>query len=128
MKIIVTVISLIFCAIILFFSFMGENLYYSTKPEVEIERPMRVNGLVLLPETAVFHGEDGDYIFTVESMQGFSTEIMTVTKIPLISCVPDETGYFGDEYVAVEADGYQNTPTVVWASEEPTDGGRVVEK
>ncbi len=128
MKKIVTVVSLIFCGIIVFFSVMGEKLYYSTKPEVEVERPMRVNGMVLLPESAVFHQADGDYIFTVESEQGFSTEILTVTKIPLISCKPDETGYFGDEYVSVEAEGYQNAPTVVWASREPKDGEKVVEK
>ncbi len=128
MKRIVTIVSLIFCAIILFFSVMGEKLYYSTKPKVEIERPMRVNGMVLLPESAVFHQADGDYIFTVESEQGFSTEILTVTKIPLISCNPDETGYFGDECVSVEAEGYGNAPTVVWASREPKDGEKVVEK
>lgn len=128
MKRIVTIVSLIFCGIILFFSFKGEDLYYSTKPEVEIERPIRFNGMILLPETAVFHEADGDYIFTVESEQGFSTEILTVTKIRLTSCNPDETGYFGDGYVFVEAEEYQNAPTVVWASEWLKDGQRVVER
>lgn len=127
MRRIVTIVSLIFCGIIVFFSIMGENLYYSTKPKVEIERPTRVNGMILLPETAVFHEADGDYIFTVESEQGFSTEILTVTKIRLTSCEPDETGYFGDGYVFVEAEGYSNAPTVVWASDELHDGQRVIE-
>ncbi len=124
----VIVFALIFCAIILFFSFMGENLYYSTKPKVEVDRPIWVNGSIILPETAVFHEDDGDYIFTVESEQGFSAELLTVTKIPLISCVPDEMGFFGEGYVLVEAEGYQNAPTVVWASEELKDGERVVEE
>lgn len=128
MKRIVTIVSLIFCAIILFFSFMGEKLYYSTKPNVEVERPIRVNGMVLLPETAIFHEDDGDYIFTVESEQGFSTEILTVTKVRLTSCQPDDMGYFGEGYVAVEAEGYQSAPTVVWASEGLEDGEKVVEK
>lgn len=128
MKRIVTIVSLIFCAIILFFSFMGEKLYYSTKPNVEVERPIRVNGMVLLPETAIFHEDDGDYIFTVESEQGFSTEILTVTKVRLTSCHPDDMGYFGEGYTAVEAEGYQSAPTVVWASEGLEDGEKVVEK
>ena len=128
MKRIVTIVSLIFCAIILFFSFMGEKLYYSTKPNVEVERPIRVNGMVLLPETAIFHEDNGDYIFTVESEQGFSTEILTVTKVRLTSCQPDDMGYFGEGYVAVEAEGYQSAPTVVWASEGLEDGEKVVEK
>lgn len=124
----VTVVSLIFCAIILFFSFMGEKLYYSTKPEVEVERPIRVNGCIILPDTAVFHEADGDYIFTVGSVQGFSVEILTVTKIRLTSCKPDDMGYFGEGYVLVEAEEYQNAPTVVWASEGLKDGERVVEE
>lgn len=128
MKRIVTIVSLIFCAIILFFSFMGEKLYYSTKPNVEVERPIRVNGMVLLPETAIFHEDDGDYIFTVENEQGFSTEILTVTKVRLTSCQPDDMGYSGEGYVAVEAEGYQSAPTVVWASEGLEDGEKVVEK
>lgn len=128
MKKVVTVVSLIFCAIILFFSIMGERLYYSTKPNVEIDRPMRVNGMVLLPESAVFHEADGDYIYTVESEQGFSTEILTVTKIRLISCEPDDKGYFGDGYVSVEAEDYRNAPTVIWASKALKDGEKVVEK
>lgn len=128
MKRIVTIVSLIFCAIILFFSVKGEDLYYSTKPKVEIERPIRVNGSIILPDTAVFHEADGDYIFTVESEQGFSTEILTVTKIRLTSCEPDDMGYFGEGYVLVEAENYQNAPTVIWSSEGLRDGQRVTDK
>lgn len=127
MKKAVTVLSIIFCGIILFFSVMGERLYYSTKPKVEIDRPIRINEMILLPETAVFHEPDGDYIFAVDSEQGFSTEILTVTKIRLSRCEPDETGYFGEGYVIVESEEYSNAPTVVWASEELKDGQRVTE-
>lgn len=127
MKKAVTVLSIIFCGIILFFSVMGERLYYSTKPKVEIDRPIRINEMILLPETAVFHEPDGDYIFAVDSEQGFSTEILTVTKIRLSRCEPDETGYFGEGYVIVESEEYSNSPTVIWASEELKDGQRVTE-
>ena len=108
MKKLVTAASVVFCAIIIFFSFFGEKLYYSTKPQVELDRPLRVND-------------------TVESEQGFSAEILTVTRIPLTRCEPDETGYFGDGYVLIEAEGYSSEPTVIWASEALEDGQRVVE-
>ncbi len=127
MKKAVPVLSILFCAIILFFSFFGEKLYYSTKPQVELDRPLRVNDMVLLPGGAVFHEADGDCIYTVEGEQGFSTEILTVTKVRLTRCEPDETGYFGDGYVLVEAEGYSSAPTVIWASEALKDGQRVVE-
>ena len=127
MKKLVTAASVVFCAIIIFFSFFGEKLYYSTKPQVELDRPLRVNDMVLLPEGAVFHEPDGDCIYTVGSEQGFSTEILTVTRIRLIRCEPDETGYFGDGYVLIEAEGYSSEPTVIWASEALEDGQRVVE-
>ena len=127
MKKAITAISIIFCVIIIFFSFFGEKLYYSTKPKVELDRPLRINDLILLPESAIFSEADGDYIFTVESEEGFSTEILTVTKVRLTRCEPDETGYFGDGYVMVEAEDYSNAPTVIRASKPLKDGQRVTE-
>lgn len=127
MKRVVTIVSLLFCGVIVFFSIMGERLYYLTKPTVELDRPIRVNDMALLPETAVLHDDDGDYIFTATAETGFSTEILTVTKIPLTSCLPDEIGYLGEGYVFVEAEGYRNDLTVYKASKELKDGMRVVE-
>ena len=128
MKKAVTAASVIFCAMIIFFTFFGEKLYYSTKPKVELERPLRMNDMILLPESAIFSEPDGDYIFTVESEKGFSAEILTVTKLRLIRCEPDESGYFGDGYVAVEAEGYSSAPTVVYSSKPLKDGQRVIEE
>lgn len=128
MKKAVTVLSIVFCAIILFFSVMGERLYYLTKPQVEIDRPIRVNDLIILPEAAVFHEADGDYIFTFESEQGFSVRILTVTKLRLERCKADETGMFGDGYVSVSAEGYSNAPTVVKSDRALKDGQRVTEE
>lgn len=127
MKKAITAISIIFCVIIIFFSFFGEKLYYSTKPKVELDRPLRINDLILLPESAIFSEADGDYIFTVESEEGFSTEILTVTKVRLTRCEPDESSYFGDGYVMVEAENYSNAPTVVYSSKPLKDGQRVTE-
>ena len=127
MKKIVTVLGIFFCGVILFFSIFGEKLYYSTKPAVEIDRPMRVNDMVLLPETAIFHEPDGDFIFTVESEEGFSTEILTVTKVRLSRCEPDESALLGEGYVSVEAEGYYSAPTVVRSSAPLKDGQRVAE-
>lgn len=125
MKKIVTALALVFCAVIAFFTIFGERLYYSTKPVVEIDRPVRVDDMLLLPETAVFHEPDGDYIFAVESYQGFSTEIMTVTKIRLTHCEADEIGYMGDGYVLAQSEEYQRTPIVVRSSGSLKDGQMV---
>ena len=128
MKKAVTAASVIFCAMIIFFTFFGEKLYYSTKPKVELERPLRMNDMILLPESAIFSEPDGNYIFTVESEEGFSAEILTVTKLRLTRCEPDESGYFGDGYVTVEAEGYSSAPTVVYSSKPLKDGQRVIEE
>lgn len=127
MKKAVTLLALLFCGVIVFFSLMGEKLYYTTKPTVELERPVRVNDMVLLPESAIFHDDDGNYIFTITAETGFSTEILTVTKRPLISCQPDEIGWLGEGYVFVEAEDYRNELTVFKASEPLKDGMKVVE-
>ncbi len=127
MKRVVTVLAAFFCGIIVFFTFFGEKLFYSTKPHVEIARPQRINDLIILPETAVFHDADGDYIFTITAEEGFSAQLLTATKVRLTRCVPDETGYFGVGYVSVAAEGYSGALTVVRANSEPRDGERVVE-
>ena len=128
MKKSVTALSIIFCGIIIFFSLFGERLYYSTKPKVVIDRPLRINDAVLLPEEAVVFEPDGSYIFTVEGSVGFSAEILTVTKVRLTSCEPDETGYLGEGYFAVKAEGYNGAPTVVRTSKKLRDGQRVIEE
>ena len=106
---------------------MGERLFYSTKPTVEIDRPIRIGDRVFLPKTAVFKEEDGEYIYTVTVRQGFSAELLTVTRVRLLSSMEDDTGYLGEDYMIVEAEGYTNSPTVISSSRPLKDRDMVVE-
>lgn len=127
MKKLVSVLSILFLAAIVFFTLMGERLFYSTKPTVEIDRPIRIGDRVFLPKTAVFKEEDGEYIYTVTVRQGFSAELLSVTRVRLLSSMEDDTGYLGEDYMIVEAEGYTNSPTVISSSRPLKDGDMVVE-
>ena len=127
MKKVVLCLMAFFCLTILFFTFFGERLYYSTKAEVECERmTMDFNGMMYLPESAVFEEEDGAYVYTLDSENGFSTEILTVTRHKLIEYAPDETGYF-DGYVAIVPEEDVRGAFVVYSSKPLYDGARVVD-
>lgn len=118
----------VFSLMIIFFTFFGENLYYSTKPEVELERmTMDFNGCMYLPESAVFEEADGAYIYTIDSEKGFSTEILTVTRHKLIEYYPDDTGYF-DGYVNVIPEEDVRGVFVISSTKPLRDGARVVER
>ncbi len=73
----------LFSLIILFFSIFGEDLYYSTKPNVKLTRIVRRiednNSFLIIPKDAYFDG----YIFTIESESGFSTTHYTAKAIPV---------------------------------------------
>ena len=117
----------VFCLTIIFFTFFGESLYYSTKAEVECEwMTMDFNGSMYLPESAVFEEADGAYIYTVDGENGFSTEILTVTRHRLIEYCPDDTGYF-DGYVKIIPEEDVRGVFVVYSSKPLYDGARVVD-
>ena len=116
----------VFCLTILFFTFFGESLYYSTKPEVELERAMGFGDGIYLPESAVFEEADGAYVYTIDSENGFSTEILTVTRHKLIEYYPDDTGYF-DGYVVIVPEEDLRGVFVVSSTKPLYDGARVVD-
>lgn len=128
MKKAVVYLMVAFSLVIVFFTFFGESLYYSTKPEVELERmTMDFNGRMYLPESAVFEEADGVYVYTVDSENGFSTEIISVTRHKLIEYGPDETGYF-DGYVAIVPEEDIRGVFVISSTKPLYDGARVVER
>ena len=128
MKKIVLFLSVVFCLTIIFFTFFGESLYYSTKPEVELERAtMWFNDGLYLPESAVFEETDGAYVYTVDSENGFSTEILTVTRHKLIEYLFDDTGYF-DGYVKIVPEEDVRGTFVVSSTKPLCDGARVVDR
>ena len=128
MKKVILCLSAVFALTIIFFTFFGESLYYSTKAEVECERmTMDFNGMMYLPESAVFEEADGAYVYTVDSERGFSTEILTVTRHKLIEYRPDETGYF-DGYVVIVPEEDVRGVFVVSSTKPLCDGAKVVDR
>lgn len=116
-----------FSLVIVFFTFFGESLYYSTKPEVELDRAFGMNDGLYLPESAVFEEADGAYVYTLDSENGFSTEILTVTRHKLIEYYPDDTGYF-DGYVIIIPEEDVRGTFVVSSTKPLYDGARVVDR
>lgn len=128
MKKVVLCLSAVFSLTIIFFTFFGESLYYSTKPEIECERmTMDFNGKIYLPESAVFDESDGAYVYTVDSERGFSTDILTVTRHKLTEYHPDDTGYFDGYVVIVPEEDIRGT-FVVSSTKPLYDGARVVDR
>ena len=117
---------LVFCLTILFFTFFGESLYYSTKPKVELDRAVGFGDGLYLPEGAVFEEPDGAYVYTADSENGFSTEILTVTRHKLIEYYPDDTGYF-DGYVKIVPEEDVRGVFVVSSTKPLRDGAMVVD-
>lgn len=127
MKKVVVCLIVAFSLVIVFFTFFGKSLYYSTKPEVELERATGFGDGLYLPESAVFEEADGAYVYTIDSENGFSTEILTVTRHKLIEYYPDDTGYF-DGYVAIIPEEDVRGVFVVSSTKPLHDGARVVER
>lgn len=120
-------LSILFCLVIVFFTFFGESLYYLTNPCVELDRSFRVNEEMYLPEGAIFEEDDGIFVYTAESQIGFSTEIITVTRHKVLTYSHDDSGYF-DGYVKITLEERVNGIFVVSSSEPLKEGMRVVEK
>ena len=127
MKKVVLCLMAVFSLTIIFFTFFGESLYYSTKPEVELERATQMNDGIYLPESAIFEESDGAYVYTLDSENGFSTEILTVTRHKLIEYYPDDTGYF-DGYVKIVPEEDVRGVFIVSSTKPLYDGARVVDR
>ena len=127
MKKVVLCLTAVFALTIIFFTFFGESLYYSTKPEVELERATQLDSGIYLPESAVFEEADGAYVYTIDSEDGFSTEILTVTRHKLIEYYPDDMGYF-EGYVRIVPEEDLWGIFVVSSTKPLCDGARVVDR
>lgn len=124
MKRAVTAMMILFTAVIVFFSFFGERLYYITKPDAVVYRVQRMwmgedgSRKLMIPKKCV---HDGEYVYTVTRTGGFSLIINTVFKkeVDIIDCADD------DDYVIVESGLNLGDMLVAESSEELQDGDRV---
>lgn len=83
MKKVLTALTVLFCAVIVFFTLFGEKLYYITSPAVTLTRVsdgiIDENGNILLtvPKDCIF---DDNCVYTISAYPGFSMTIYSVSK------------------------------------------------
>ncbi len=125
LKKIVLIITLFFCSIIVFFSVMGETIFYEWCPQVSISPNYGVmleDGTMqkMIPKTALYEGK---YVYTVETVQGFSADIHTLVRHEVT--VMENPNEYSDNYIVLT--GGENLRNVAGIIEngEPKEGIRV---
>lgn len=123
MKKVVAVMMILFCAVIVFFSFFGERLYYLTKPDAVIYRVQSIwtdeNGdmKLLIPKECV---KESGYVYVVTQTGGFSLTINTVSRRE-VDIADAERG----DYFIVNKGLSLGDMLVMESSEELRDGDRI---
>lgn len=127
MRRVILVLSALFWAAIIFFTAFGNKLYSILNPKVSLDISINYNNGQYLPKTAVFEESDGAYVYTVESEQGFSREILTARRHKLKGYLPDDTGYF-EGYVKIVPEEAVNGIFVISSSKPLHDGAKVIQE
>ncbi len=126
LKKIVLVLTVLFCGVIVFFSIMGEKLYYEGCPQVTIADRVaivREDGISvrIIPATALFEGK---YIYTVESRDGYSAPVYTLVQHEVQVEPYDDYWQEGDYYLLLTQGSFRQVVATVTKG-EPKDGIRV---
>lgn len=124
MRKIITAVMLLFTAVIVFFTFYGEKLYYATKPQVTLSDIETAWGELYLPESAVYEENDEKYVYTVESEGGFSMTIMRARRYKLKECESSEM-YQGYVRIVFE-ENVRERRFITASTKELGDGVRIV--
>lgn len=117
MKRIVTILMLVFCAIILFFTFFGETLFYEAKPQVTTHTTYTI-----MTETGEYKPipkeclVDNGYVYVITYTQGFSAEITSVEKREIVFTELDENN------IAV-TEGLRNGERLVLTTDRSIENG-----
>lgn len=127
MKKTAVIFSVMFWAIIVFFTAFGDALYSATKPAVTFDYAFGTEDSQYLPEGAVFEESDGAYVYTVEREQGFSREILTAVRHKLREYHGDDTGYH-EGYVVIVPEEPVRGIFIVSSTKPLFDGAKVVEE
>lgn len=119
MKKLVTILMALFCAIILFFTFFGEMLFYEAKPQVTTHSVYSMytadgNIAPIIPKECLI---DGKYIYVVTYTQGFSAEICFAEMREVVTQEYDE-GY----YLVIEGN-LRNGEKVIVTADRPFENG-----
>ena len=123
-KVYIVLLGLIFLSL-LFFSLFGKELYNIGKPAVVTQRVFTSNaypGFVMAPPEAVRNDDGGNYVYVLNTSQGYSRTIYTVTRV----AVTIEGEYpYGDELI-ISSTVFRLDKVVVEWTGTLTDGCRVI--
>lgn len=122
MKKLVTILMALFCAVILFFTFFGETLFYEAKPQVtthSVYSMFTEDGKVapLIPKECLI---DDRYIFVVTYTQGFSAEICSAQMREVVTQEYDD-GYL----LVIEGDLRNGERVIITSDRSYQDGDKV---
>lgn len=122
MKKLVTILMALFCAIILFFTFFGETLFYEAKPQVTTHSVYSMytpdgNTAPIIPKECLI---DGKFIYVVTYTQGFSAEICFAEMREVVTQEYDD-GYL----LVIEGDLHNGEKVIVTADRPCSDGDKV---
>ncbi len=117
MKRIVTILMLVFCAIILSFTFFGKTLFCEAKPQVTTHTTYTIMTETgeykpILKECLV----DNGYVYVITYAQGFSAEITSVEKREIVFTELDENN------IAVTV-GLRNGERLVLTTDRSVENG-----
>ena len=117
MKRIVTILMLVFCAIILFFTLFGETLFYEAKPQVTTHTTYTImtetGEYKTIPKECLV---DNGYVYVITYTQGFSAEITSVEKREIVFTELDENN------IAV-TEGLRNGERLVLTTDRSIENG-----
>lgn len=119
MKRIITILMALFCAVILFFTFFGEMLFYEAKPQVVTHSVYSMytpdgNTAPIIPKECLI---DGNYIFVVTYTQGFSAQICSAEMREVT------VKEYDDEYLLVTEGNLRNGEHVIVTADRPFEDG-----
>lgn len=111
-----------FCAVILFFTFFGETLFYKCKPQVEATGSVysvMTDGSAIYMPVPIECLADGKYVYVISVTPGFSADIAYVERREIVFDRLDEA------YIAVTG-GIRNGERLVLSADRPVaDGDKV---
>lgn len=112
----------LFCAVILFFTFFGEMLFYEAKPQVTTHSVYSMytpdgNTAPIIPKECLINGK---FIYVVTYTQGFSAEICSAEMREVV------TQEYDDGYLLVIEGDLRNGEKVIVTADRPfSDGDKV---
>ena len=111
---------------LLVFTLFGEQMYAWGKPVVTLKSSSTSggDGASRIPKEALLADEAGNFVYMLQSEQGYSRKIYTVIRVEVD--VEEQTEFYDEEIELVRAKGVKLDRVVVHAEGALSDGCRVI--